>query len=109
MLTKRCLSKIAQVDVLYCPFSESRGANAFARTNGAGTLQYRRAPYGDLEILQGLAVAGIFGVNSTESEGEQTGIIREQIPSSSRAVMIFRGPLELIAGLVRFADLPSGC
>jgi hypothetical protein len=48
---------------------------------------------GDLEILQGLAVAGIFGVNSTESEGEQTGIIREQIPSSSRAVMIFRGPL----------------
>jgi hypothetical protein len=44
---------------------------------------------GDLEILQGLAVAGIFGVNSTESEGEQTGIIREQIPSGSRAVMIF--------------------
>ena len=34
---------------------------------------------GDLEKFLWLAVAGIFGVNSTESEGEQTGIIREQI------------------------------
>jgi hypothetical protein len=34
---------------------------------------------GDLEKFQWHAVAGIFGVNSTESEGEQTGIIREQI------------------------------
>jgi len=34
---------------------------------------------GDLEKLLWLSVAGIFGVNSTESEGEQTGIIREQI------------------------------
>jgi hypothetical protein len=33
---------------------------------------------GDLEKLLWLAVAGVFGVNSIESEGEQTGIIREQ-------------------------------
>jgi hypothetical protein len=37
---------------------------------------------GDLEKFLWLAVAGIFGVNSTESEGEQTGIIREQIRGS---------------------------
>ena len=34
---------------------------------------------GDLEKLLWLSVAGIFGVNRTESEGEQTGIIREEI------------------------------
>jgi uncharacterized SAM-binding protein YcdF (DUF218 family) len=34
---------------------------------------------GDLEKLLWLSVVGIFGVNSTESEGEQTGIIREEI------------------------------
>jgi hypothetical protein len=33
---------------------------------------------GDLEKLLWLEVAGIFGVNNTESEGEQTRIIREK-------------------------------
>jgi hypothetical protein len=37
---------------------------------------------GDLEKFLWLAVADVFGVNSAESEGEQTGIIRGQIRGS---------------------------
>ena len=53
--------------------------------------------YGDLEKLLWLGVAGVFGVNSIESEGEQTGIIREQFRGGRRAVLIFRGPLTTIS------------
>jgi hypothetical protein len=41
-----------------------------------GGLEYAA---GDLEKLNQLAIAGIFGVNSTESNREQNGIIGGQI------------------------------
>jgi hypothetical protein len=39
------------------------------------TISYLLSPLGDLEKLPKLAIADIFGVNSTESKREQSGII----------------------------------
>jgi hypothetical protein len=65
---------------------------------------------GDLEKFLWHAVAGIFGVNSTESEGEQTGIIREQIrgtrvlhaPSPAEIGPCRRGSYAQLIGCVSF-------
>ena len=51
---------------------------------------------GNLEKFLWLAVAGIFGVNSTESEGEQTGIIREQIRAADERCRFFEVPSSIL-------------
>jgi hypothetical protein len=53
---------------------------------------------GDLEKLKQPAIAGIFGLNSTESNREQNGIIGGQIWVACRPLTIFRGPLWPVVG-----------
>ena len=48
---------------------------------------------GDLEKLKQPAIAGIFGVNSPESDREQNGIIGGKIWGACQAMSIFRDPL----------------
>jgi hypothetical protein len=58
----------------------------------SANTQQRQSGEGDLEKLLWLSVAGSFGVNSTESEGEQTGIIREQIRTDPQPRKFARFP-----------------
>ena len=56
----------------------------------------RETTEGDLEKLTQPAIAGIFGLNSRESNRKQNGIVGGQIWDACRAMTIFRGPLRRI-------------
>jgi hypothetical protein len=71
-------------------------ANAEAMIIGRTFVSMMWAPrafLGNLEKLKQPAIAGIFGVNSTESNREQNGIIGGQIRGACPAMINFRGPL----------------